>query len=87
MLELTAQTIVGLFFTADRDVLLWVMTIAFFLSVAVVALLARNRRWPEIVCIFFLVYLAWLGVAHVFFKHVVDVPFMKMELVSITTNR
>ncbi len=81
-----SQTIVGVFITADRDVLLWVLLMLFFLAVAATALFARLRTWAEMVWIFVLVYAMGLGGSHLLFKWIVGVPFLKLELISITTS-
>lgn len=82
----SAQTIVGLFLIADRDVLIWVAAIMCFLSIALCALFARARRWPELVCLFVVIFVAAMGVAHLFFKHIVEVPFLKAEPISMSTD-
>lgn len=84
-LEATAQTIVGFFLTADRDVLILMLTVSVSLSIAVCAILSRGRRWTELVGLFLLTLTLTLSIFWVVFAYVVDVPFLKIETVSIGT--
>ena len=80
------QTVIGLFLIADRDALIWVGLIMMLVSIAVVALLARQRKWPEIVCLFVIVFAASMFLSHMIFKHGFDLPFFKAEPISMTTD-
>ena len=74
--------IMAFILTINRDVFLWVSAITFFLAVSIVAFLARGRRWPEIVCIFLLVYLGIVILTAVLFTHVIEHPFARLEVIS-----
>lgn len=80
------QTILGLFVTADRDLLAWIAALSFFLSLAAVALLVRRRSWLEMIIAFLITFFVILTAAQLFFKHVIGVPILKAETVRIDTN-
>jgi len=81
-----AQTIIGFFLTADRDVLILMLAVSVSLSVAICAILSRGRRWAELVGLFLLVLILSLSAFWVVFAYVVDIPFLKVETISVGTN-
>ena len=81
-----AQTIVGLFITLDRDLVLWWSVLVSLLAVALVALFVRRRGWRAMVFAFIVVFVLGFALSHVFFKLVLNVPMFRVETVSIKTN-
>jgi len=81
-----AQSIIGFFITADRDLLTLVSAIVFLITVALVALFAHQRKWTELIGIFLLIFGVLTVVAHLFFAFVVDVPIAKLEPISLSTD-
>ena len=76
------RSIMAFILTIDRQVFAWVAAITFFLAVSVVALLARGRKWPEIICLFILIYLVAVVCAAFLFTYVVQHPFARLEVIS-----
>lgn len=78
------HTVVGFFITADRDVLALVVTVTALLSISAVAMLSRGRKWSEILSLFFVIQFALFVISYFLFNFV-EVPFAKVDTVSITT--
>ena len=82
----SAQEIVGLFITADKEVILWLASIHFFLALAVTALLWRRNKWQNSVLIFLTAWLLAFVLTHIFFVYIIEVPFLKFDWVSLQTD-
>ena len=67
--------------TVDRNIFFWVLSITFFFSVSVVAVVSKGRQWYELLTLFFLVYLGCLLFSGLLFTHVIGVPFARLEAV------
>lgn len=74
---------VAFILTIDRHIFFWVMSITFFFSVSVVAVISKGRQWYELLALFFLVYIACVLLSGVLFTHVIGVPFARLETVTI----
>lgn len=83
---LTAQNIVGFFLTLDRDLFIWISLIALLVAVGITALLSRNRTWLELIAILLTTFVVTLFLAHLIFKYIVDVPFVRVDTVSLITD-
>lgn len=68
--------------TVDRHIFFWVLSITFFFSLSVVAVVSKGRKWHELITLFFVVYGVALGLASVVFGVLLNVPFARLETVT-----
>lgn len=61
----------------------WVMSIAFFLTLAVVAVVSKGRRWYELACLFLLAFLVFCAIAIVGAQVFFDVKMLEFEVISL----
>lgn len=69
--------------TVDQHIFFWVLGIAFFFVLSMVALFSKGRRWYELVAMFLVFYVVALLVASLIFTHIVNLPFAQLETVSV----
>lgn len=69
--------------TVQPYLLGWVLAIAFFITLAVVAALSRGRSWRQIVSWFVLVFLGVGVVATLAVTYVVDIHVIEVEVVRV----
>ncbi len=62
--------------------ILWVLTVCFFVSLALAAILSRGRRWYEVGCIFFLMFVISGILGIVVTSLIVDVKMIDIEVIS-----
>lgn len=61
----------------------WVMSIAFFATLAVVAVISKGRRWYELACLFLLIFLV-LSLGGLAGAHwVFDVRMIELEFITL----
>lgn len=69
--------------TIQPLLVLWVVAIAFFVTLAFVAVISRGRSWYELGCIFFLLFLATSAFG-LFGTHLVlGVDLIALEVISL----
>lgn len=76
------QSVVSFLLQVDRDILLYILPVDFFFSVAVVAVLARGRRPLELLSMFLLSFTVLFVLASLLFTFVFDRPFALLEIYS-----
>ncbi len=74
---------VAFILTVDRNIFFWVVAITFFFSVSVVAVISKDRKWYELISLFFVVYVCCVILSGLLFSHVLHVPFANLETVTI----
>ncbi|MBA2663463.1 MAG: hypothetical protein H0U74_14340 [Bradymonadaceae bacterium] len=60
----------------------WVLTISFFVALAAAAVLSRGRRWYEICCIFLLLFVVAGSLGLVGTNSFLDVRVFEVEVIS-----
>jgi hypothetical protein len=61
----------------------WVMSIAFFVTLAVVAVISKGRRWYELACLFLLAFLT-LSACGILSAHwLLDIQMVDLEFISL----
>lgn len=68
--------------TLQPILLLWVLAIAFFVTMTLVALFSRNRTWKEILMMFVFGYLGVVLVTLFSSEYVVGIDVMQFEFVT-----
>ncbi len=76
------QSVVSFLLQVDRDILLYILPVDFFFSIAVVAVLARGRRPLELLSMFMLSFTVLFVLASLLFTFVFDRPFALLEVYS-----
>lgn len=61
----------------------WVMSIAFFLTLAVVAVISKGRRWYELACLFLLAFLLFCAIGIVGTHLIFDIKMLDFEFISL----
>lgn len=74
---------VALVTTLQPFLLGWVLAIAFFVTLAVVAALSRGRTWRQILAWFLLVYLGVAVSTTLAVTYVVDIHVVEIEVVRV----
>lgn len=74
------EAVVAFLLQVDRDILLYILPIDLFFSIAVVAVLSRGRRPLEILSIFFISFTVLFSLAAFVFHVVFGHPFMLLEV-------
>ena len=69
--------------TVDRQIFFWLLSITFFFALSLVAIVSKGRRWHQLMTLFFAVYLMTIIVASIIFSVVIDIPFARLETVSL----
>ena len=62
--------------------ILWVLTVCFFVALVIAAIFSRGRRWYELCCIFLLVFFVAGILGVVVTSYVVDVKMIDFEVIS-----
>lgn len=62
--------------------ILWVLTVCFFVSLAVAAIFSRGRRWYELCCLFVLVFVVSGVLGMAVMGSVFDVKMFDVEVIS-----
>ncbi len=68
--------------TVQPILLMWVLAIAFFVTMTLVALFSKNRTWKEILIMFIVGYFGVVLVTLVSSELVVGVDVLQVELIS-----
>lgn len=74
------EAVISFLIQFDRDILLYILPVDFFFSMAVVAVLARGRRPLELLSIFFISYFVLFFLAASIFHFGLDRPFALFQL-------
>jgi len=61
----------------------WLLGISFFVTLAVVAVVSKGRRWYELVCLFLVVFLAAVAAGVGISNWILDITVVQFEVVSI----
>jgi len=64
----------------------WVMSIAFFLTLAVVAVISKGRHWYELACLFLLAFLIFCAIGIVGAQVFFDVKMLDFEFISLSAT-
>lgn len=64
----------------------WVMSIAFFLTLAVVAVLSKGRRWYELACLFLLSFLLFSSLGIVGAHLLLDIRVLDFEFIALNAR-
>jgi hypothetical protein len=69
--------------TIQPVLVLWIVAIAFFVTLAIIAILSKGRRWYELACLFFLCFMV-ICAAGLFGTHLVlDIQLLELEVISL----
>lgn len=68
--------------TVQPIIVAWVGAIAFFVSLAIVAIISRGRHWSELICLFLLALLALTSVGLVGVQVVLDIHLLEFEVLQ-----
>jgi hypothetical protein len=69
--------------TVQPLLLVWVLAIAFFTTLAVVAILSKGRSWYELACFFLLIFVA-TSIFGLFGAHLImGVEWFDMQIISL----
>ncbi len=69
--------------TVQPLLIAWVGAIAFFVTLAVIAIISRGRTWYELGCLFLLVFLALSAAGLLGASTVLDVVMIDLEIISL----
>lgn len=61
----------------------WLLAISFFVTLAVVAVVSKGRRWYELACMFFVVFLLLAGVGLAATNWLLEVTVFEVEVISL----
>jgi heme/copper-type cytochrome/quinol oxidase subunit 4 len=75
------EALVGFILSVDRSVLLYLLPMGVFFSLATTAVMSRGRRPLELVSIFIISLVLMVLLAWVAFSVVMDRPFFRLEVV------
>lgn len=75
------EALVAFILSVDRSVLVYLVPIDTFFSVAAVAMVSRGRRPLELVALFIVCFVAILALAWLVFHVLLDRPFFRLEVV------
>jgi len=76
------EAVVAFLIQVDRDILLYLLPVDFFFSIAVVAVLAKGRRPLELVTMFLTSFVVLFALASILFTFAFDRPFALIEVYS-----
>jgi hypothetical protein len=76
------EAVVAFLLYVDRDILLYIVPVDLFFSIAVVAVLSRGRKPLELVTIFLFSFAVLFVVASLVFRYVFNRPFALLEVYS-----
>lgn len=76
------EALVAFILSVDRAVLVYLIPIDVFFSIAAVAMLSRGRRPLELFALFIIVFTLILAGAWLVFHGLLDHPFYRIEVVS-----
>ncbi len=80
---MAAATPMVFILTVDQHILVWVLAITFFFVLSMIAVLSRGRKWYELASIFLITYAASLLLAGFIFQALLNLPFARLETVSL----
>lgn len=76
------EAVISFLLQVDKDILLYILPVDFFFSIAVVAVLAKGRRPLELLSMFLISFVVLLMLASVVFNFVFERPFALLEVYS-----
>lgn len=78
------EAVVAFLLYVDKDILLYILPVDLFFSIAVVAVLSRGRRPLEMLSIFLISFIVLLVLASLVFQFVFERPFAMMDMYSFS---
>lgn len=69
--------------TVQPLLVVWVLAISFFTTLAVVAILSRGRSWYELACFFLLIFVATSALGLVGAHFIMGVQWFDMQVISL----
>lgn len=61
----------------------WLSAIAFFVTLAAVAVLSKGRKWYELVCLFFVIFVGLASTSFFVSNLVLDITVVEFEVISL----
>ena len=72
--------------TLQPVLVLWLLAISFFVTLAVVAVISKGRQWYELACIFLLGFVLFFGVGLGIATWVLDIAAVQIEVISLNSG-
>ena len=77
---------VAIITTLQPILVLWLMAISFFVTLAVVAIVSKGRKWYELTCIFLLSFLLSFGLGLTLSTWILDISVVQVEMISVNSR-